>query len=56
MVYAMYAKGKAVSNLLLSEELTQGYKTRQELNRMKHIITDQMTSIKGEFEKKLRVI
>ena len=37
-------------------QLTQGYKTRQELNRMKHIITDQMTSIKGEFEKRLRVI
>ena len=29
MIYAMYAKGGAVSNLMLSEELAQEYKTRQ---------------------------
>ena len=29
MIYAMYAKGRAVSNLMLSEELAQEYKTRQ---------------------------
>ena len=50
----MYAKGKAVSNLMLSEELAQEYKTRQELNRMKS--TDQVTSIKGESKKKVGLI
>ena len=49
-----YAKAKAVSNLMLSEELAQEYKTRQELNRMKS--TDQVTSIKGESKKKVRLI
>ena len=33
MIYAMYAKGRAVSNLMLSEELAHEYKTRQNKTR-----------------------
>ena len=45
-------RAEAVSNLMLSEELALEYKRRQELNRMKHVITDQVTSIRGKLKRK----